>query len=100
MVALNLACPLEFMRFTLTFDGELPSSGTSPKPKEKWAIRRHLHPQLKELWQTNSVLKRIADRSWLPPGGFWNVEQHHKAPEVPFKPEPGWTNLCAPLDRG
>ena len=35
------------MQFTLTYSGHLPSSGS---PDEKDVIRRHLHPQLEELW--------------------------------------------------
>ena len=42
---LGLACPVEFMRLTLTYDGPLPaSSTTNPKPAEKNKIRRKLHP--------------------------------------------------------
>lgn len=35
------------MRFTITYDGALPSRGTVA---EKEQIREHLHPQLRELW--------------------------------------------------
>lgn len=36
------------MRFTLTYEGPLASSG---RPNVKHDIRRQLHPQLKKLWQ-------------------------------------------------
>lgn len=54
------------MRFTLTYNGRLPSSSGA---KVKHGIRRELHPQLKELWRTHPAL---ADKQkWVsrpPPG--------------------------------
>jgi hypothetical protein len=44
------------MRFRLTYDGELKAAGTNKRTAEKWGIRRHLHPQLAELWQVDAVL--------------------------------------------
>lgn len=45
------------MRFRLVYEGGL-SSGNGPRPvREKHAIRRHFHPQLKELWQVSEVLR-------------------------------------------
>jgi hypothetical protein len=50
--------PFELMKFTLTYFGELHAAGNnSPRAKEKWDIRKALHPQLDELWQTHPVLK-------------------------------------------
>jgi hypothetical protein len=47
------------MKFILTFDGELPASGNHSKPKPKWTVRNHIHPQLAELWETHSILKAV-----------------------------------------
>jgi hypothetical protein len=38
------------MEFRLIYRGQLPAESSSPRVKEKHAIRRALHPQLKELW--------------------------------------------------
>jgi hypothetical protein len=46
------------MKFRLTYSGSLKASGNkSNHTKEKWSIRRALHPQLAELWQTHPVLR-------------------------------------------
>src|ERR1700730_3925899 len=93
------ACPFELMKFTLTYDGELRSSGNSPKPEDKWHIRRALHPQLAELWQMHAVLSPLLTRGiWVPSEGtYWRLEQHHSLPEPPPPPNPGQTliNLIA-----
>jgi hypothetical protein len=62
--ALNAACPFDLMKFTLTYDGELPSAGNrNSRVREKWEIRKALHPQLKELWETSSVLLRLKNNA-------------------------------------
>lgn len=43
------------MRFRLTYEGELKSGGTSVA-KHKHDIRKHFHPQLKQLWDTHELL--------------------------------------------
>src|SRR5687767_867681 len=46
------------MRFRLTYDGLLKASGNqSNRPKEKWAIRRDIRPQLAELWSYHPALR-------------------------------------------
>jgi len=44
------------MKFILTFDGELFPNGD---PTEKWTVRRHLHPQLQELWSIHQQLQTL-----------------------------------------
>jgi hypothetical protein len=48
------------MRFTLIYEGKLPSSGDA---KHKHEIRLALHPQLKELWKTHPAL--AVGREWI-----------------------------------
>lgn len=60
MALLNLAAPFEIMKFKLTFEGELPPSGNSPKPSDVWRIRNELHPQLADLWNSHPTLRKLA----------------------------------------
>jgi hypothetical protein len=48
------------MEFRLTYKGKLPavSRGTS-RAKDKHDIRRTLHPQLRELWKTDPILRAL-----------------------------------------
>ena len=54
----DLACPIEFMRLTLTYDGPLHSAtNKDPRTAEKNAIRRKLHPQLHDVWLTHPAVE-------------------------------------------
>lgn len=67
------------MKFTLIYDGELPSAGNgSRKTKEKWDIRKAFHPQLEELWQTHRTLKPLSQSGlWLPKNSDFGIRQVH-----------------------
>jgi hypothetical protein len=54
---------MPFMKFTLTFDGELPSNGDY---RSKWEIRKQFHPQLEELWNTHPALRMARHNRWVP----------------------------------
>ena len=45
------------VNFRLVYQGKLPAEGDSPRPKEKHAVRRALHPQLAELWVQHPFLR-------------------------------------------
>jgi hypothetical protein len=98
MVALSLAVPFEIMKFTLTYDGELPSATRSNgRLAEKWAIRKALHPQLAELWQNSKQLQR-AKEVQIPREPYIYVEDHHGAMEAHNKPlKEGFVRLCEPI---
>lgn len=88
------------MKLTLTYDGELRSNGDI---KQKWAIRKQLHPQLEELWGINPVLKRVLeDRDW-PIGGALYSDVHHTE-SVPIREktreDERVIDLCAPIEKG
>jgi hypothetical protein len=87
------------MKFTLTFDGELPPNGT---PAEKWEIRRHLHPQLQELWSLHPVLQSLKRVHRVPKDGYWHVERHHSVedPPPPAEPRADDTDLCPEIECG
>jgi len=47
------------MEFTLLYEGELlPSGGSNSRAKEKHAIRRSFHPQLRRLWGLRSLAEQ------------------------------------------
>lgn len=91
------------MKFTITYDGELPSAGNrNSRVAEKWDIRKAIHPQLVELWTTNTELQRLAVRQVpLDTGGYWAVETHHLFTTAPstgtFEKIEGYYHLCAPI---
>jgi hypothetical protein len=63
-----------FMKFTLTYDGELRSRSD---PRQKWEIRKYLHPQLEELWKVHPALHVLRLRRHIPSGGYTIIESHH-----------------------
>jgi hypothetical protein len=66
------------MKFTLTYDGELPSTGNSSrKVEKKWEVKKHFDPQLRELWAVHPALREMQYRSTWPKSGGWFVEGHH-----------------------
>jgi hypothetical protein len=78
------------VQFRLIYRGRLPAasfSGGGTRRKEKHDIRRALHPQLRSLWYSNPVLKRIID----PPPPYFSgpvsdedkqrvIDAHNKTP--------------------
>lgn len=49
---------VEVMRFTLVYDGPLPSGQNDARLSEKQYIRREFHKQLRDLWLTKPPLSR------------------------------------------
>jgi hypothetical protein len=90
------------VKFTLTFEGRLPSSGNKAKNGAKWDIRNRLHPQLKDLWENNAALRDIElNRIW-PKGGNMLFHAHHsEPPPPPLKQMVGdhSLDLCASIDK-
>lgn len=73
------------MKFTLTFDGSLPSSGNKAKVTAKWAIRSALHPQLADLWKSHPALKMVEENRYFPKyGGATFAQTHHSHPGPVF----------------
>jgi hypothetical protein len=96
------------MKFILTYDGELPSSGNSSrKNKEKWEIRKQFSPQLEHLWNTHPGLKMALFRRYVPQhSSFFQTDVHHLStsaiqPAYPPKlVEENVIDLCAPKKVG
>jgi hypothetical protein len=70
------------MKFTLTYDGELPATTKgNNRTAEKWAIRKALHPQLQELWDSSDILKSAHKNRLIPTkSSFMILEEHHSVP--------------------
>ena len=88
------------MKFTLTYDGELPANGS----KEKiWAIRKKIHPQLTQLWASHPALKALRRHQYVSTkAGYWRVEIHHSADDQlqAGQPTPDSIDLCEVMVRG
>jgi hypothetical protein len=97
------------MKFVLTYDGELRSNDV----RQKWEIRKHLAPQLKELWQIDPTLQQTYYSRRLPTvRGYFVSVIHHSADDQREPDEektgaplpPGWggasINVCEPIARG
>jgi hypothetical protein len=60
---LRLNSPIDFMRFTLIYDGPLPAqTAHDSRINYKQEIRNQLHPQLAELWTTHPALHKAFER--------------------------------------
>jgi len=69
------------MKFTLHYEGLLPSSGNKGRVEAKWEIRKAFDPQLRELWSTHPALRRVEDNRHYPKtGGAMLVQTHHAHP--------------------
>ena len=98
------------MKFTLTYDGELPASTKSNnRATEKWLIRKALHPQLQELWGSSDILKSAYKNRLIPTtAAFLLMEEHHSTrspgtdrlagPSLPHHKER--LDLCGPIPVG
>ena len=95
------------MKFTLTYDGSLPSSGNKAKIEAKWAIRKALHPQLVDLWGSQPALQRVLDNRHFPKsGGAMLIQAHHLYPGPVRRPlteeghgPTGIIDLCEPIEK-
>jgi hypothetical protein len=96
-----------FMKFTLTYEGSLPSSGNKSRPEVKWAIRKAIHPQLKDLWTSHPALRAVEDNRHFPKiGGATLTQVHHQhgGAVLPvrtsnFGAAQEFLDLCAPIDK-
>jgi hypothetical protein len=93
------------MKFILTYDGPLSSGNraTSRIP-QIWDIRKHIHPQLEELWRTNPALQRLKKSAVVHPTyHYGKAELYHLAPDELAEGDPltgGMIRLTEPINRG
>lgn len=77
---------LPVMKFTLQYEGALPSSGNKPKNQDKARIRAAFHPQLVDLWHHHPGLLWVEQNRHFPKeGGTVLTQGHHQHPG-PLRP--------------
>lgn len=90
------------VKFTLTYEGRLPSSGNGAKSAAKWDIRNKLHPQLKDLWENDAALRDVESYRHWPKGGTMFFYTHHSEPSPP-PPQAmdgeQFIDLCEPINK-
>lgn len=98
----RLPCGPSIMKFTLTFDGDLPSTGNggSRKALKKWEVKKHFDPQLRELWDTHPSLVELKRNPTWPITGAWRADAHHSyniIEDTPRERKPNEINLIEPI---
>jgi hypothetical protein len=87
------------MKFTLTFDGELPANG---RVRDKWEIRKQFSPQLQELWRIHPATRAITAVPYVAKGSAFLPGQLHHSIEPAqqrSRPVPN-INLCEEMQIG
>jgi hypothetical protein len=79
------------VKFTLTYDGSLPSSGNKPKNNDKWRIRKELDPQLKDLWASHPAMRMVEENRYFPKTGGTTLTQVHHLHPGPILPPTQFT---------
>ncbi len=101
----RLAEPLELMKFTLIYDGDLPSAGNKGQPIPASIIRNEFHHQLADLWDSHIILRELANTARYPRRTYQSeMSKDYKSPAWdpdhvdPYRtPEDGQVDLCAPI---
>jgi hypothetical protein len=90
--------------FTLVYEGELRANDA---PRRKWEIRKYIHPQLQELWDTNPTLMHVKRHRLIPKSGYYLIEGHHSLDDQlvssiarPGEPSTTDIDLCDPIAVG
>jgi hypothetical protein len=92
------------MKFTLIYDGDLPSAGNKGKPIAASRIRNEFHNQLADLWDSHVVFRQLARTARTYPLRTFFSSNVYPAPGLPDYKEPippielGQTDYCAPIE--
>src|SRR5260370_30027475 len=104
--ARRMAEPDELVKFTLIYDGDLPSAGNKSQPIPASNIRNVFHDQLADLWDSHVLFRQLARtaRTIPLPGSFHTSGDLIYPPaELPKYDDPippllpGQTDYCAPI---
>jgi len=99
----RLAEPLELMKFTLIYDGDLPSAGNGPKPIPASFIRNAFHDQLADLWSSHVVMRQIARTARVRADAAVDIGVTKSVPKLPEFNDPippvedGYIDLAGPI---
>lgn len=84
-----------FMKFALTYEGELRSRDI---PARTWEIRKQISPQLEELWRIHPVLQQLERDRYVPlTSSFFYLERHHSLDENRHRHAPNQSQDCIDL---
>jgi hypothetical protein len=98
----RLAEPNELVKFTLIYDGDLPSAGNKPQPIYAGIIRNHFHDQLADLWDSHALMRQLRHEARAlksdDTGAIYfrpTTLPDYRDPPPPL--EPNQVDLCAPI---
>lgn len=95
--------PFELMKFTLIFDGDLPSAGNKTQPIPASIIRNEFHHQLADLWESHIILRHLASVRTTPGAATFQIERYPLPEADELKPklaqalDPSLISYCAPI---
>ncbi len=99
--------PIELMKFTLIYDGDLPASANKSKTTHVSRIRDEFHNQMVDLWDSHIVLRELArtarTRELISAGVFGGGPVIYSDERLPNFDDPipplreGQIDLCAPI---
>jgi hypothetical protein len=97
----GLATPIQLMKFTLTYDDDLPSTGNKSRPAQVSRIRNVFHDQFDDLWDSHVVLRQLARTARDPfKVDLGSIGEEYELPdfrEPVLAPRSGEVDLCAPI---
>ncbi len=99
----RIADPFELMKFTLIYDGHLPSAGNKVKSYPASEIRNVFHDQLADLWDGHAVMRGLARTARVHSEGLRDLALTKGVPIQPEYKEPippvphGYVDLCASI---
>jgi len=91
------------VKFTLIYDGDLPSAGNKSKPMDASRIRNVFHDQLADLWDSHIILRQLARTARVyrnvVVGGHGSTYKPLPDYDEPIKPpaHPYEVDLCGPI---
>jgi hypothetical protein len=91
------------MKFTLIYDGDLPSAGNKPQPMAVSRMRNGFHDQLADLWDSHVILRQLAHTARVHAHRLRDIAVTKGVPLLPDYREPipevpeGYIDLCAPI---
>jgi hypothetical protein len=92
------------MKFTLIYDGDLPSFGNRTHPIHSSRIRNVFHNQLADLWDSHVILRQLARTARVHAQGLRDLAVTKSVPVLPDYKDPippvqeGYIDLCAPFE--